>query len=299
MRFDLVDLRLFLRVAEAGSITRGAERAHLALASASERIRGLEEAVGVVLLERGRRGVALTAAGRALAHHARVVLQQVERMEGELGLYADGLRGHVRLLANTAALSEFLPEALAAFLAAHPRIDIDLEERSSWAIVQAIAAGEAEIGLVADSVDLGALEVVPFRPDRLVLVTPRGHALGERRRIAFAETLDQPFVGLGEDSALQAHLAGHAARLGRRPAHRVRLRSFEAVCRMVEQGVGVAIVPEAAARRAARSMRIRRVQLADPWAARRLMIAVRRLDELTAAARLLVETLRATDAPSS
>lgn len=299
MRFDLVDLRLFLRVAEAGSITRGAERAHLALASASERIRGLEKAVGVVLLERGRRGVALTAAGRALAHHARVVLQQVERMEGELGLYAGGLRGHVRILANTAALSEFLPEALAAFLAAHPRIDIDLEERSSWAIVQAIASGEAEIGLVADTVDLGALEVFPFRPDRLVLVTPRRHALGERRRIAFAETLDQPFVGLGEDSALQAHLAGHAARLGRRPAHRVRLRSFEAVCRMVEQGVGVAIVPEAAARRAARSMRIRRVQLADPWAARRLMIAVRRLDELTAAARLLVKRLRATDAQSS
>ena len=94
------------------------------------------------LLERGRRGVSQTPAGRALAHHARVVLQQVERLRGELGDYAHGLKGHVRVLANTAAMSEFLPEALGNFLAAHPRIDVNLEERlSSGSSRQSLRAG--------------------------------------------------------------------------------------------------------------------------------------------------------------
>lgn len=128
MRFDLTDLRLFLHTAESGSITAGAERAHLTLASASARIRGMEAALGVPLLTRNRRGVETTAAGRTLVHHARVVLQQMERMRGELGEYARGLKGHVRLLSNTAAMTEFLPETLSAFLAQHPEVDIDLEE---------------------------------------------------------------------------------------------------------------------------------------------------------------------------
>src|SRR5260370_15711869 len=120
MRFDLVDLRLFLHVAEAASITHGAAKANMALASASERIRGMEELLGVALLERGRRGVRPTPAGRTLLHHARVVTQQIERMRGELSGYAGGLKGYVRLLANTSALSEFLPEVLNGFLATFP-----------------------------------------------------------------------------------------------------------------------------------------------------------------------------------
>ena len=292
MRFDLVDLRLFQLVAEAGSITAGAERAHLALASASERIRGMEAALGVALLERGRRGVRPTPAGLALAHHARLVLQQVERMRGDLGDYARGLKAHVRLLSNTAALTEFLPEALGAFLTAHPHIDIDLEERLSAEIVAAVAEGRAEIGIVADTVDLGDLETFPFRVDRMVLVTARGHRLAGRREIGFAEVLDEPFVGLGEGSALQDYLAGHAARLGRRPRYRVRLRSFDAVCRMVERGVGVGVVPQSAARRC-RAMAIRRVRLKDLWATRHLTICVRRFGELSAPAQMLVDEIKA------
>ena len=179
MRFDLIDLRLFLHVAETGSITHGAARANLALASASARIRGMEETLGVDLLERGRRGVRPTPAGEALVHHARVVLQQLERMKGELGDYARGLKGHVRVLSNTAAMTEFLPDALATYLADHPNIDIDLEERPSYEIVQAVAQGLADLGIVADGLDLGALETFPFRLDRLVAVVPRGHRAGQ------------------------------------------------------------------------------------------------------------------------
>src|ERR1700739_2918884 len=113
MRFDLVDLRLFLLVVEATSITHGAVRAGMALASASERIRLMEESLGAPLLERHRRRVRATAAGAALVHHAQLVIQQLERMREELSEYADGFRGRVRLLANTTAVAEFLPATLA------------------------------------------------------------------------------------------------------------------------------------------------------------------------------------------
>ncbi|CAJ0813791.1 HTH-type transcriptional regulator CynR [Ralstonia wenshanensis] len=292
MRFDLTDLRLFLHTAEAGSITAGAERAHLTLASASARIRGMEDTLGVPLLTRNRRGVETTAAGRTLVHHARVVLQQMDRMRGELGEYARGLKGYVRLLSNTAAMTEFLPETLSAFLAAHPEVDVDLEELVSHEIVEAIAQGRADIGIVNDAVDLSGLETFPFRHDRLVLVTARDHPLAERRELAFVETLQEDFVGLTGDNALQAYLAGHAARAGHRLKYRVRLRSFDAVCRMVERNVGVGVIPEHAAIRLQRSMGIRRVRLTDAWATRLLRICVRHFDDLPVFARQLIEHLR-------
>ncbi|RYO83653.1 hypothetical protein DL763_007777 [Monosporascus cannonballus] len=275
-----------------GSITGGAERAHLTLASASARIRGMEDTLGVPLLTRNRRGVETTAAGRTLVHHARVVLQQMDRMRGELGEYARGLKGYVRLLSNTAAMTEFLPETLSAFLAAHPEVDIDLEELVSHEIVEAIAQGRADIGIVNDAVDLSGLETFPFRHDRLVLVTARDHPLAERRELAFVETLQEDFVGLTGDNALQAYLAGHAARAGHRLKYRVRLRSFDAVCRMVERNVGVGVIPEHAAIRLQRSMGIRRVRLTDAWATRLLRICVRHFDDLPVFARQLIEHLR-------
>jgi DNA-binding transcriptional LysR family regulator len=263
----------------------------MALASASARIGGMEAALGAALLERGRRGVRPTPAGRALLGHARIVLQQVERMRGELAEFARGLRGRVRLLSNSAALSEFLPEALATFLAAHPGVDIDVEERLSAEIVQAVAEGQADAGIVADAVDLGGLETFPFALDRLVLVTPCDHPLSRRRRLAFRDALGEEFVGLSRGSALQRYLGEHAARAGHPLKLRMRLNGFDAICRAVARGVGLGIVPEAAARRCRRSLPIRAIPLTDPWALRQLTICVRRLDELPVHARQLIRHL--------
>jgi DNA-binding transcriptional LysR family regulator len=294
MRFDLVDLRLMLHVAEAASITHGAARAGMALASASERIRAMEAALGVPLFDRKRRGVSPTAAGTALVHHARLVTQQMERMRGELNQHARGLRGRIRLLSNTAATLEFLPAAIGAFLSAYPNVDLDLEERSSSEIVRAVAGGLADIGIVADAVDAAAeLETFPFADDRLVVVAPRRHALGKRRQIAFRETLQHDFVGLAAGSALQDHLDGHAARAGHRLRLRVRLPAFDAICRVVESGIGIAIVSRTAALRRRKTMAIDVIPLADPWAVRHLRICVRDLASLPAHAQSLVEHLRA------
>ncbi len=293
MQFDLTDLSLFRHVVEAGSITHGAERAHLALAAASTRIRNMEKSLGAPLLLRTRAGVTPTPAGRTLLQHARTLLAQAERLREDLGSFTGGLAGQIRILSNTNALTEFLPEALSAFLAQHPQVSIDLEERLSDEIVGLIAEGVGDLGIVAGTVDTGRLETYPFRSDRFVLVVPQGHPLAPKTQVSFAEVLDHDFVGLDRASALQRFLADKAARIGRPLRLRVQLRSFDAVCRMVEAGVGVGIVPQTTAQRAARTMAIRIVPLADPWTVRELTICVRSLDELSPSARQLVEQLRA------
>jgi DNA-binding transcriptional LysR family regulator len=290
MRFDLTDLSLFRHVAEAGSITGGAERAHLALAAASTRIRNMEETLGAALLVRGRQGATPTQAGRTLLAHARTILRQAERLRDDLGAYSGGLAGQIRVLSNTNALTEFLPEALSSFLAAHPNVSVDLEERLSDEIVGLIAEGVGDLGIVAATVDASALETYPYRKDRFVLVVARSHPFAARAKISFAEVLDHDFVGLDRASALQRFLADKAARIGQPLRLRVQLRSFDAVCRLVECNVGIGIVPQTTARRMASS--IVAVALTDPWAVRELTICIRKLKELPPYARQLVEHLR-------
>jgi DNA-binding transcriptional LysR family regulator len=293
MHFDLVDLSLFRHVVEAGSITHGADRAHLALAAASTRIRHMEESLGAALLVRSRQGITPTPAGRTLLQHARAMLAQAARLREDLGAYAGGAAGQVRILSNTNALTEFLPEALSLFLAAHPQVSIDLEERLSDEIVGLVAEGVGDIGIVAGTVDTGGLATFPFRSDRFVLVVPWDHALASRPEVGFGEVVHHDFVGLDRASAIQRFLADKASRIGGPLKLRVQLRSFDAVCRMVECNVGLGIVPETTAQRAAKTMRIALVRLTDPWALRDLTICTRAVAELPPFARQLVEHLRA------
>jgi len=292
MRFDLVDLKLFCEVVDAGSITAGAERCALALAAASTRIRGMEQSLGAALLTRSRQGVAPTPAGLTLLKHARAMLDQGARLREDLGAYAGGMSGEVRLLANTNALTEFLPEALSAFLADHPHISVDLEERLSDEIVGLVAEGVADAGIVAGTVDMGSLTTYPFRSDRFVVVTAKGHPLAQRGRVNFAQVLGYDFVGLDRTSSLQRFLAGKAVREGRPLRLRVQLRSFDAVCRLVECGVGVGVVPRTTAARAAKTMQLAITDLADDWALRELTIVVRAGGELRPYAKALVDSLR-------
>jgi DNA-binding transcriptional LysR family regulator len=293
MRYDLTDLRLFCDVVEAGSITGGAERSALALAAASTRIRGMEDQLGAPLLVRSRQGVTPTPAGRTLLKHARTILAQSARMREDLGAYAGGLSGEVRLLANTNALAEFLPEALSSFLAKHPHVSVDLEERLSDEIVGLIAEGVGDVGVVAGTVDMGALQTFPFRSDRFVVVTSADHPLAQRGSVTFSEVLAHDFVGLERSSSLQRFLAGKAAREGRPLRLRVQLRSFDGVCRLVECGVGVGVVPKTTAARAVKTMALGVVELEDDWALRELRICVRSLDGLGLYARELVAALQA------
>ncbi|WP_315835470.1 LysR substrate-binding domain-containing protein [Bradyrhizobium prioriisuperbiae] len=293
MRFDLVDLRLFVAVAEARSITHGAERSALALASASARIKGMEVALGVPLLKRERRGVELTAAGESLLDHARIVLHDIEALQGDLAAYARGMKAHIHMLSNTAGMSEHLPKVLSAYLVQNPNISINVEERESPHIGQAIASGVADIGLAAGHVVPDNLERFAFCDDRLILVTPPADPFNGRRQIDYREVLDRDFVGLSEGSALQDHIASHAARQGKRIRLRARVRTFDAVCQMVEAGVGVAMMPEVAARRAMKTMKVGLVRIRDAWTQRQLVVCMRSFKALPRPAQQLVQHLRA------
>ncbi|WP_091720458.1 LysR substrate-binding domain-containing protein [Methylobacterium phyllostachyos] len=293
MRFDLTDLGLFRHVVEAGSITHGAGRANLALAAASTRIRLMEESLGAALLTRGRQGVSPTPAGRALLVHAREVLAAVERLREEMSAFSGGAFGQIRVLANTNALTEFLPEALSAFLADHPGIGVEVEERTSEEIVGLVAEGAADLGILSGTVDTGSLQTFPFREDRFVLVAARDHPLAGRGAIPFAEVLGHDLVGLDRRSAISRFLVAQAAREGRPMRLRVQLRGFDAVCRLVEARVGLAILPESAAARAAQGLALAVVPLADAWARRDLTLCLRDLDGLPPFIRAFVAQLRA------
>jgi DNA-binding transcriptional LysR family regulator len=291
MHFDLVDMALFVNIAETNSITRGAERSHLSLPSASTRVRNLEDNLGAKLLYRTAQGVTLTPPGQAYLHHARQVLQQLEHLRGDLREYVQGVKGHVRVFANTTAITEFLPAVLPAYLARHPDVSIDLRERLSPDIVLAVSEGRTDIGIVAGDVRTEGLEAIPYREDRLVLATALTHPLAGRQEAGFAETLEYDYVSLPEASAIHSFLSQAAHRL-RKPAKiRIQVGNFEAACRMIAANVGIGILPESAARRHAQTMAIRLVRLSDDWALRKLCICVRSLAMLPAFARELVELL--------
>lgn len=290
MRFDLTDLRLFLAVADTGSITHGAAEVGLSLPAASERLRDMEAAGQVMLLERGRRGVTLTEAGEALVHHARTVMRQMADMHSELGLYAKAMRTAIRVAANTTAITEYLPAKLAVWMAENPRIDVELKERQSIDIARAVLRGFVEIGILSDAADTTGLERVPFAKDQLVLMTAKHHRLASYRRVSFPDILQEQFVSLSA-GALHEHIESQASRLGGRLKIRTRLRTFEGVGHMVASGAGIAIIPQTAAQRLRKTLPIATVAISDAWARRNLVIAVRSREELTAAARSLVDHL--------
>ena len=291
MHFDLTDLRLYLNILEAGNITAGATRSHLSLAAASARIRALEASLGTPFLERGRRGVSPTPAGKALAQHARVLLQQAERMQQDLAEYAKGVKGQVRLLCNTTAITEYLPELLADFLRSHPNLDIDLQELPSLRIAHALRQGAADLGIVSDAVDTHDLETLPFRDDPLVLIMPPDHPLADGGPPSFSDTLLHDYVGLGANSALAVYLEEQALHAGIRMQIRIRAEGFDGVIRMVTRGAGLAIVPLAAIQRWAVDQPFKSFALKEDWARRKLLLCTRSFDNLPGYARALLEAL--------
>ncbi|WP_028624748.1 LysR substrate-binding domain-containing protein [Pseudomonas sp. Ant30-3] len=289
MHFDLTDLRLYLNILESGNITAGAVRSHLSLAAASARIRAMEASFGVDFLLRGRRGVTPTPAGRALAHHARILLQHAEHLQQDLAEYAVGVKGQVRLLCNTTAITEYLPEVLADFLRTHPNLDIDLQEMPSQRITHALRQGAADLGIVSDAVDTQALETLPFRDDPLVLIMPPEHALAGDRPPTFSETLAHDYVGLVAHSALAVYLEEQALHIGSRLRIRIRADGFDGVMRMVARGAGLAIVPLAAVERSASTFKI--FELREPWAQRKLLLCARDFAALPGYAKALLRAL--------
>jgi DNA-binding transcriptional LysR family regulator len=292
MLFDLTDLRLFIFVAELKSLTRAAERMHLSLAAASNRMKELESRFGMRLLYRENKGVMLSPAGETLLGHAQQFMQQVERLKSDMQQYNNGIKGHIRIFANTTAVTEFMPQVLGTFLAAHPQVNVALEERLNHDIIRGVQEGTADIGVAAGPAQGQGLEIINFSTDRLVLATALNHPLAKAGSISFAQTLEYPHVGLHEGSTLQHFLNRVVSDSGEHLNLRIQVRGFDAMCRMVEANVGIGILPQSAGLRHSRSMQLALVELSDPWAIRERSVIVQRLDGLPVYARELVELIR-------
>lgn len=294
-RIDLTSLQLFVAVCELGSIGRAAEREFIAASAVSKRLSDLEAAVDTALLYRHSRGVTLTPAGESLLHHARTVLFGLERMQGELSEYAEGVRGHVRMHANISAIVQFLPEDLGAFARAHSQIKIDLQEHLSPEVIQAVREGAADLGICnVPATAEDELHTRPYRTDRLVLVVPQGHALQARDSVRFEEVLDWDIVGLHGGSSISLAMRHAAAQARRALRQRIQVTSLDAMCRMIDNGLGVGLLPDRAFALMHGVGRLAAVQLQEPWAQRELRLVARDFDALPVTARLLVEHLTST-----
>lgn len=291
MHFDLPDLRLFIHIAESPSLTQGARKAFLSPAAASARIKALDGQLGSRLLYRDSRGVELTPAGQRLLQHARLIMRQVDYLKSEFTEYGTDAAGHIRIFANTTAVTEFLPEVLAGFLAERPGVTVDLQERLSRDIVRGVLDGAADLGIIAGPVQAPGLQVLHFSTDRLVLSVPLGHALAQRQSVSFNDTLAYQHIGLHEGSTLLSFLREQVEKLGGNLALRIQVSSFEAICRMIEGGVGIGIIPESAARRHSRTMQLAILQLDEAWAVRERSMLVRELDALPGSVRALIDRL--------
>ena len=299
MRIDLQTLRVFAAVAETRNITKAAEREFIAPSAVSKRVSDLEETLGTKLLHRLSRGVSLTPAGEALCRHAHTILTALDQLTTELSEFAEGARGSVRILANRSAVSEFLPEDLRSFIARYPTIDVNLEEENSAAIIKSVTDGDCDIGIFTGGiVDSGSLQTFDYRTGRFVLLVSNDHPLADLSSVTFAQTVSYPFIAMEATSAWDTVVSSAAKQAGVTLELRYRLKSVEAICRMVSVGLGVTVMPYGLYSATNPGLGLRALEIEDIWSQRVLKIAVRDASSLNEPVRQMFMHLRESAARS-
>jgi len=292
MKLDPVSLRLFVAVMEESTIAAAAEREHLAASAVSRRLADLEDALRVDLFTRSNRGATPTAAAYALLNLARGVLNDLDGIASQMRDYGAGVRGHVRVVANISAITQFLPAQLQSFMALHPQVDVRLHEQISTAIAQSVAENAADVGILNQGHYGDRVVQLPYRTDELVLVVPTGHALARRKSARLADALPYDFVGAHPGSAINNQLTRAASEAGLPLRLRMQVTSYDALCLMVNAGLGVGVMPRGSAALYKGTLGIRTITLNEPWAHRHLKLCVRSEESLSSVARLLVDHLR-------
>ena len=283
MRLDLFDLQLFLNIVETGSLTRGAEYSSISLQAASERIKKLEQHYQVNLFIRHSGGVKMTFAGQVFAEHAQALLQQGQQLSQAMAGFSEGLNSNISLWCNSSAQSEYLPLLLPKYLVNNPNIQIDLKEAESNDIIAALTSGTAKLGLISSLFATPQLQTLEFSDDPLVLICPEQHDLSTGKALKLGDCLNYPFVGLMQYHSLQQSIETQARLLHCEIQYRLRLPNFAAIAQVVANGVGIAIMPQRAAQRLAKLYSFKQIQLSGDWANRKLLLAAKNFDELSAA----------------
>ncbi|MFJ3056266.1 LysR family transcriptional regulator [Herbaspirillum sp. NPDC087042] len=290
---DLTTLRLLVAVLDQQNMARVAEQSHIAASAISKRIAQLESNLGVRLLVRTRRGVQATPAGLALAEHARTILFAAERIETDVTAFAGGIKGNVRILATPSAMAESLLEDISSFMREpqNSQIKVDIEECLTNELLRNMREGSTAIGVCWNHSDLGELQQLPYRKDRLALAVHRDHPLASHESIRYEDTLDYEHVGMRPDSAVVIMMQRAAARIGRPVRYRVLVSNFDAAFRVVSANLAVGIIPIEISTLYASASQVKMIPLEDDWAQREFSICFRNLEALAVPAQRLVEHL--------
>ncbi len=289
MRYELTDLKLFLEIALARSLSAGAAAVHITASSASYRLKNLEQAMGAPLFLRTPRGMDLTPAGEAVLVYVREIFDKVERMQVDVSRFVSGLKGHVRLAANSSSLNGYATASIGRFLMLNPDVEVDIEERQSETIPAAILAREIDFGIFAGATELTGLQVHRYARDRLMIAVPDGHSLGSHPEIKLGAALEFDFVCMSRSSSNFMFLRDMAQRTGKPLRARLHAHSFESVLALVAAGLGIALVPTCVLSGAPAGITL--LPLAETWAQRELNLAVRMDSPLPHFAQALVQFL--------
>lgn len=275
MRLDLLSLKLFVTVCEQQSISRTAEIENIAASAVSKRISDLEKVVKSPLFHRGPRGTEMTPAAHSLLHHARIVLSDINQLESELSDHSDGLHGIVRLHASFSMILQRFPQDLSQFLQQNPSVRVDLSESTSPDCIRAVLDNVADVGVFGGITSVGGLQLWPYRSERLCALMPAGHPLSQRESVSFAEMAEYDLVAPQVGSFLDSLVMRAEAELNRTLRRRVRTNGYETASRLVEAGLGIALVPEDCARRYVQSPGVVAVGFNEKWAKRYFRLCVR------------------------
>jgi DNA-binding transcriptional LysR family regulator len=291
MRHDLTTLNLVLAIEQTRSITRGAAQEHLALAAASKRLSDLESRLGVQLFERRARGVEPTEAGRALVRHIRSLHASLYALETEVMEFSRGIKGHLRIAANSSAITEALPPHLVSFSQAHAQIRISMEDLTSAEVQAAVAEGRADVGVFTPPLVDNRLQTWVVGHGRLAALVPLKHPLSNREEVTFDDLLAYDLIGLHAGASAQELMREQAAARGKTLNARWQVRGFDAIAQLVEAGLGVAVLPEQPAERFTRVFGVRCLRLEEPWAEREYVLGVLRQQRLPTVVQRFVDTL--------
>jgi DNA-binding transcriptional LysR family regulator len=291
---ELRQLRYLVAVAEELSFTRAAEREHVAQPALSQQIKRLEKEVGLALVERTTRSVALTSAGEVLVARARRMLGELEAATAELEALSGVYTGHVYVGVLHTMGPVDVSLVLALFRERHPGVELTVREQSSEELAEMLRDDELDLAFlsVTESVERKGLGLHQLVSEELVLIVSKSHELAGRRRVHMAELAGEQFISYREGARLRELLESAGRSAGFAP--RVTLESNESgrIRRLVARGLGVAILPRSDAERPGANVAV--AALVEPSLRRDITLAWREGRRLAPAAAAFLELSRQT-----
>jgi DNA-binding transcriptional LysR family regulator len=242
---NLSQIRAFVMVVDHGSFSAAAREMGVSQPAVTMQVQALEADLGVTLLDRAYRRIGLTEAGEALMPRARAVLAELESAREDLERIADTVTGRLALVASTTPGQYLLPRLLGSFLAGNPEVTVSLAVADTAQVVEAVAAGEADLGMTGAVVKGARVDFEPLGADGIAMICPPGHRFAGAKRVSLAEAVAEPFIMREEGSGTRqvAEEALREAGIDPEELHVVtELGTSEAIVSAVEGGMGLAMV---------------------------------------------------------